>query len=148
MLSTIGDLHAGLADVLREQGDLDAADGHLGRRRSWATGRRCSRTGTAGTSRGPACCVRGAISTAPWRCSTRPSRLSLPGFFPDVRPMPAQRARIHIAQGRLADAGGLGDGIAALRLESAPDYLSEFDRLTLARLLVAPGPTRRPRSST
>ena len=46
------------ADVLREQGDLDEAAEHWRSPASWATGRRCWRTGTAGTPRTPHCCRR------------------------------------------------------------------------------------------
>ena len=103
--STTGDLHVGLADVLREQGELDAAAEHLeiarGARRPR---RRCWRTGTAGTPPWPACCGRAATSTAPSRCSTRPSRCTCPATSPTCAPIPRQRARVRIAQGRLADA--------------------------------------------
>ena len=62
--------------------------------------------------------------------------LYLPGFFPDVRPIPAARARVRIAQGRLADAWDWAreHEVTARR---RPSYLAEFNLLTLARLLVA-----------
>ena len=83
VLSTTGDLHVGLADVLREQGDLDAAAEHLRDRPvSSATGRRCWRTGTAGTPPWPACWRRPATSTAPSACSSRPSRCTCPATSP------------------------------------------------------------------
>ena len=60
----------------------------------------------------------------------------IPGFFPDVRPIPAQRARVRIAQGRLADAREWA-GERGVTLADEPTYLSEFDQLTLARLVLA-----------
>ena len=68
--------------------------------------------------------------------STRPQQLYRPGFFPDVRPIAAIRARIWIAQGKLSEAADW----ARDRGVSATDdvsYLSEFDHLTLVRLLLA-----------
>jgi LuxR family maltose regulon positive regulatory protein len=61
--------------------------------------------------------------------------LYLPGFFPDVRPIPAVRARVRIAQGRLADAW---DWAHEHRVTAAdpPSFLAEFNQLTLARLLI------------
>jgi LuxR family maltose regulon positive regulatory protein len=62
--------------------------------------------------------------------------LYLPGFFPDVRPIPAAAARVWVAQGRLADAWEW----ARRHRVGADDpvtYLAEFDQLTLARLFVA-----------
>jgi LuxR family maltose regulon positive regulatory protein len=62
--------------------------------------------------------------------------LFLPGFFPDMRPIAATRARVRILQGRL-------DGARAWARERGvtptdpPTYLAEYDQLTLARLLVA-----------
>ena len=63
-------------------------------------------------------------------------QLYRPGFFPDVRPIAAIRARIWIAQGELAEAADW----ARERGVSATDdarYLREFDHLTLVRLLLA-----------
>jgi LuxR family maltose regulon positive regulatory protein len=58
------------------------------------------------------------------------------GFFPDVRPIAAVRARIRIAQGRLAEAA---DWARERGLSATDDlsYLREFDHLTLVRLLIA-----------
>ena len=57
-------------------------------------------------------------------------------FFPNVRPIPAMRARFLIRQGRLAEASrwqsdaGIGPG-------DKLTYLREFEHVTLARLLLA-----------
>ena len=61
--------------------------------------------------------------------------LYLPGFFPDVRPIPALRARVRIAQGRLEDAW---DWAREHHVTAAgpPAFLAEFNQLTLARLLI------------
>lgn len=63
-------------------------------------------------------------------------RLYRPAFFPDVRPIAAMKARVWIAQGKLSEAVDW----ARERGVSATDdvsYLSEFDHLTLVRLLIA-----------
>ena len=57
-------------------------------------------------------------------------------FSPEVRPVPALRARVWLAQGRLADALRW----VAQRELSATDelsYLREFEHITLARVLIA-----------
>ena len=59
-----------------------------------------------------------------------------PGFFPDVRPIPALKARIWIAQGNLADAGDWARDRGVSVTDDA-SYLKEFDHLTLVRLLLA-----------
>ena len=72
--------------------------------------------------------------------------LFLPGYFPDVRPIAATRARVRIAQGRLDDARAWARerGVAPT---DPPTYLAEYDQLTLARLLVAEGDARARRST-
>lgn len=63
-------------------------------------------------------------------------RRYLRGFFPDVRPIPAMKARIWIGQGALREAS---DWAQARGLTAADElsYLREFEHLTLARLLIA-----------
>lgn len=59
-----------------------------------------------------------------------------PGFFPQVRPIAAMRARVWVANDNLSQAAVW----AAERGVSVTDdvaYLSEFDHLTLVRLLIA-----------
>jgi LuxR family maltose regulon positive regulatory protein len=63
-------------------------------------------------------------------------RLYVSDFFPNVRPIPAMKARAWVAQGRLGEALGW----ARVRGLSAADdlnYLREFEHITLARVLLA-----------
>ena len=63
-------------------------------------------------------------------------RLYVSDFFPEVRPVPALRARVWIAQGRLGEALGWARE-QGLSVEDNLSYLREFEHITLARLLLA-----------
>src|SRR4029077_14746031 len=67
-------------------------------------------------------------------------------FFPEVRPIPALRARIRVAQGRLADARDWARD-AGVSPDDELSYLREFEHATLARLLLAEGVRDRADSS-
>jgi len=69
-------------------------------------------------------------------------RLYVSDFFPNVRPVPALRARVRVAQ------GGVGEALGWARergLSVADDlsYLHEFEHITLARVLLARYATER-----
>jgi LuxR family maltose regulon positive regulatory protein len=135
-LASLGDLHVGLAEVLVEQGRLDQAAEHLGaasslgesaslmeNRHRWAA--------VAGRLR----VARGDLDGAA-ELMRQAAEQYLPGFFPDVRPIPAQRARLDLARGRLADARGWASDVG-VATRQASGYLDEFNQLTLVRLLLA-----------
>jgi LuxR family maltose regulon positive regulatory protein len=63
-------------------------------------------------------------------------RLYTADFFPNVRPVPALRARVWIAQGRLDEAFGWARE-QGLSVEDDLIYLREFEHITLARALLA-----------
>jgi LuxR family maltose regulon positive regulatory protein len=136
-LSTTGDLHVALAEVLVEQGSLAEAGSHLqtavelGERASLIENRHRSHVARATLLR-----ARGDLDGAV-AALDEAEALFLPGYFPDVRPVPALRARIRIVQGRL-DAAREWASEHRVELGGAT-YLGEVDRLTLARLLVAEG---------
>jgi LuxR family maltose regulon positive regulatory protein len=63
-------------------------------------------------------------------------QLYRPGFYPEVRPIAAIKARTWIKQGKLSEAA---DWARAREVSTTDEarYLSEFDHLTLVRLVVA-----------
>ena len=79
---------------------------------------------------------RGGSRRRARRCSTRRSGCTCGDFSPDVRPVPALRARVWVAQGRLADALGWARE-RGLSAEDDLSYLREFEHVTLARVLLA-----------
>ena len=66
----------------------------------------------------------------------RAEQLHRPGFFPDVRPIPALRARLQLARGDLAAAGHWARE-REVSPTDPPVFLREYDHLTLVRLLLA-----------
>ena len=141
VLSSTGDLHVGLADALREQGDLDAAAEHLevarelGDRAALLENRHRWYTAMAALLH-----AKGDLDRA-IAMLDRAEPLFLPGYFPDIRPIAATRARVRIVQGRLDDARAWARGRGVSPMDP-PSYLAEYDLLTLARLLIAEGDAR------
>jgi ATP/maltotriose-dependent transcriptional regulator MalT len=137
-LSTLGDLHVGLADVLREEGLLGDAEDHLhaakelGDRGSLPENRHRWYTAHSALAK-----ARGDLDAAAAMLDEAES-LYVHGYFPDLRPIPAMRARVRILQGRSEEAWAWvrGRGVGPI---DAPMYLAEYDQLTFARLLVADG---------
>ena len=135
-LPVTGDLHVGLADALREQGDLDAAAEHL------QTARDLGEAGSLPENRHRWYVAMARLRQAEGDLDAaadlleQAQALHLPGFFPDVRPIPALRARIDIARGRLDLAR---DWAREHHVTPVDDlsYLAECNHLTLARLLIA-----------
>ncbi len=130
------DLHAGLSEIDCEAGQLDAAKEHL--EAAAALGEGAPSSGSRYrwfVAMGRVAEVRGDPEEAV-DLLNEAERLYRRGFFPDVRPIAAMKARVWIAHGNLQ----LASGWAAERGVSVTDeasYLSEFDHLTLVRLLIA-----------
>ncbi len=130
------DLHVGLSEIDREVGDLLSAKGHL------ETAAALGEHASTPHNRYRWFVAMGQVADAegdPDRAVDlldRAEQLYLRGVLPEARPVAAMKARMWIAQGELADAAGW----ARDRGMSATDdarYLSEFDHLTLVRLLLA-----------
>jgi LuxR family transcriptional regulator, maltose regulon positive regulatory protein len=136
VLRGAADMHVGLAGVLLERGDLEAARRHL------AAGRELGEH--AGLPQNPyrwrvvaarIAEVDGDVDGA-LALLDEAQRRYVGDYFPQVRPVPALRARVLSRHGRWADALAW----AAERGLTADDDLHplhEFEHLTLARALVA-----------
>lgn len=130
------DLHVGISEIYREAGDLGSARRHLGSaavfldhapmtesRYRWFVA-----LGLIARAEGN---PDGAVSLL-----DQAEQLYRPGFFPDVRPIGAMKARLRIAAGRVSEAAEWARERGVAVTDDA-SYLSEFDHLTLVRLLIA-----------
>ncbi len=130
------DLHVGLSEIDCEAGDLGSARQHL------ETAAVFLDRGSMNESRYRWFVAMGLIA----RAEGDPDRaidlldqaepLYRRGFFPEVRPIGAMKARVWIAQGKLSEAAGWARDRDVSVTDDA-SYLSEFDHLTLVRLLIA-----------
>jgi LuxR family maltose regulon positive regulatory protein len=129
-------LHVGLSELYLERGDLHAATQHL--LKSQELG---EHTGL------PQHRYRWRVAMARVREAERnlggaldllneAERLYVSDFFPNVRPVPALKARVWIAQGRFGEALGWARE-QGLSVDDDLSYLREFEHITLARALVA-----------
>jgi len=130
------DLHVGISEIQREAGDLESAKRHL--EQAAALGERASMA----ESRYRLFVAMGRVADAqgdPQQAITHldtAEQLYRPAFFPDVRPIAAMRARVWIAHGNLLQATDWAQERGVSVTDDAA-YLSEFDYLTLVRLLIA-----------
>ncbi|MFD0578272.1 LuxR C-terminal-related transcriptional regulator [Dactylosporangium darangshiense] len=137
------DMHAGLAHLAVERDDLEAAAAHL---------RRCEELGEhAGLPQHP---YRWRVATALLRAAQGATdealgllddaqRVYTGDFSPNVRPIPALRARVLAAAGRAGEAARWAD---EHRLSDGDElsYLREFEHVTLARVRLAQHADPRP----
>lgn len=132
------DVHVGLAELDRELDDLTSAEDHL------ETARVLARRASITENR-----YRWHVAMAHVRATTgdhdeaqrlleRAETLYRRGFYPEIRPIPAIKARLAIAAGDLAAATAWARD-RNLSVDDDPDYLHEYEHLTLVRLLLAGG---------
>jgi LuxR family maltose regulon positive regulatory protein len=135
VLRGTADMYVGMAELHRERDDLPAASQYLLRSKELGE--------YTGLPQNP---YRWRVAMARIRQSeadldgaldllNEAERRYVSDFFPNVRPVPAVRARVWVAQGRLTEALSW----ARERGLSADDdlsYLREFEHITLARVLL------------
>jgi len=130
------DMHVGMSEVLREQNDLDAARQHLQSSRDLGEHlglaqnpyRWCAAMARIREAEGDPVAALDLLDEA--------ERLYVSDYFPNVRPIAAQKARLWIVAGRLDEALGWARE-AGLSAKDDLSYLHEFEHITHARLLLA-----------
>jgi ATP/maltotriose-dependent transcriptional regulator MalT len=136
VLRGTADMYVGMSEIARERGDLQAAiqlllrSQELGEHTELPQNRYRWRVAMARVREAEGD-LGGALDLL-----NEAERLYVSDFFPDVRPVPAVRARVWIAQGRLGEALGWARE-HGLSVDDNLSYLREFEHITLARLLLA-----------
>jgi LuxR family maltose regulon positive regulatory protein len=135
-LRGMADMHVGLSEVARARNDLEAAAAHLRRSEELGEGAELPqnpyrrRVAAAGLARaaGDLVGARDLLEEA--------VRGYVGDYSPDVRPVPAQLARVHAALGDLTTAREWARGRSVAASDELT-YLREYEHVTLARLLLA-----------
>jgi LuxR family maltose regulon positive regulatory protein len=129
-------MHVGMSELFREHNDLDSALKHLrasadlGEHAGLPQNRYRSRVAMARIRRSEGD-LDGALDQL-----SEAERLYVSDYFPNVRPIPAMKARVLVAQGNLARALGWARE-RGLSVEDDVSYLREYEHITLARVLLA-----------
>jgi LuxR family maltose regulon positive regulatory protein len=130
------DLHAGISDVFRERDQLSVAQEHLAASEALGEGAFSHEH----RYRWFAAMAKVRVGEGQYDAAvdllTEADQHYRRGFFPEVNPIAAMKARVRIAQGRLPDAltWAKGQGLSSADELS---YLNEFGHITLARVLIA-----------
>ena len=136
VLRGTADMYVGMSEVYRERDDLPAATQQL--LRSQELGEHIGLPQNRYRWRVAMARIRQAEGDLGGALDllNEAERLYMGDFFPNVRPVPALRARVWIAQGRLGEALGWAreQGLSA---DDDLSYLREFEHITLARVLLA-----------
>jgi LuxR family maltose regulon positive regulatory protein len=136
VLQGTAELYLGLSELHRERGDLEGARQHL--LRGEALGEQASLPGFEYLW----CVAKARIKEAQGDLDGalallhEAERLYYRSPIPDVRPIAALKARVWVAQGRLAEALGWVRE-RGLSVDDDLSYLREFEHVTLARVLIA-----------
>ena len=136
MLRGTADMYVGMSALHRERGDLEAATHDL--RRAQALGEHLGLPQNRYRWRVAMARIREAEADLDGALDLldEAEQAYVGDFSPDVRPVPAMRARVWVAQGRLGDAFGWAHE-RGLSIMDELSYLREYEHVTLARALLA-----------
>jgi LuxR family transcriptional regulator, maltose regulon positive regulatory protein len=136
ILRGTADMHVGMSEIHRERDDLHVATQHL--LRSQELGEHLGLPQNRYRWRVAMARIRQAEGDLDGAVDllNEAERLYMGDFFPNVRPVPALRARVWVAQGRLGEALGWVRE-QGLSVDDDLSYLREFEHITLARVLLA-----------
>jgi len=136
VLRGTSDMFVGMSEIARERGDLLTATGHL--LHSQELGEHAGLPQNPYRRRVALAGVRDAQGDRDGALTLldEAERVYLGDFFPNVRPVPALRARLLAGQGDVAQAVGWAreQGLSA---DDKPTYIREFEHVTLARVMLA-----------
>jgi LuxR family maltose regulon positive regulatory protein len=129
------DMHVGMSGVLRELNDLDGAVHQLDEAES--LGEHAGLPQNRHRRRIAAARIKLSVGDVDAAIALLDEAESLytPDFFPDVRPIPALRARAQLADGRTLEALDWARQ-ARVSADDELTYIREFDHITLARVLL------------
>jgi LuxR family transcriptional regulator, maltose regulon positive regulatory protein len=136
VLRGAADMYVGLSEIHRERNDLHAATQNL--LRSQKLGEHMGLPQNRYRWRVAMARIRQAEGNLSGALDllNEAERLYVSDYFPNVRPVPAVRARVLVAQGELGAALGWAHE-QGLSVENDLSYLHEFEHITLARVLLA-----------
>jgi LuxR family maltose regulon positive regulatory protein len=137
-LLATADVYLGLGNLLRERGEIDAAESNLQRG--------CELADTLGLPENRdrreialagLCVARGQLVEALGHLD-RAEQFFIRGFYPNTRPMAARRVPMWLAMGDIESAARWAQN-SGLRVDDMPTYLNEYSLLMLTRVGIANG---------